>query len=186
MQQERYSSSDRPLDPGSLLECDAEGSAGRLGCAAVDFPVAVVLPAGGCGERMGLPTPKQFCTILNRPLISYTIQAFERWDWPCRVCEHMKLILLAYILDTEFVISRRKQHNNKSLCLSQLRPVSLTTELFSSQVHRQQSKDTYCMQILSRAAFSVLIKNICRCCKTWERLKALDIDLAYLINCTVK
>ncbi|XP_050984435.1 D-ribitol-5-phosphate cytidylyltransferase [Labeo rohita] len=81
MQQERYSSSDRPLDPGSLLECDAEGSAGRLGCAAVDFPVAVVLPAGGCGERMGLPTPKQFCTILNRPLISYTIQAFERLSW---------------------------------------------------------------------------------------------------------
>lgn len=78
MQQERCSSSDRPLDPGCLLERDAERSADRLGCAAVDFPVAVVLPAGGSGERMGLATPKQFCTILNRPLISYTIQAFER------------------------------------------------------------------------------------------------------------
>ncbi|XP_067221657.1 D-ribitol-5-phosphate cytidylyltransferase isoform X2 [Chanodichthys erythropterus] len=81
MQQERCSSSDRPLDPGGLLTHDAERSAARLGCAAVDFPVAVVLPAGGSGERMGLPTPKQFCTILNRPLISYTIQAFERLSW---------------------------------------------------------------------------------------------------------
>ncbi|XP_016363257.1 isoprenoid synthase domain-containing protein-like [Sinocyclocheilus anshuiensis] len=81
MQQERCSSSDRPLDPGCLLERDAERSADRLGCAAVDFPVAVVLPAGGSGERMGLATPKQFCTILNRPLISFTIQAFERLSW---------------------------------------------------------------------------------------------------------
>uniref|UniRef100_A0A672L8I8 D-ribitol-5-phosphate cytidylyltransferase n=1 Tax=Sinocyclocheilus grahami TaxID=75366 RepID=A0A672L8I8_SINGR len=81
MQQQRCSSSDRPLDPGCLLERDAERSADRLGCAAVDFPVAVVLPAGGSGERMGLATPKQFCTILNRPLISFTIQAFERLSW---------------------------------------------------------------------------------------------------------
>ncbi|XP_043114945.1 D-ribitol-5-phosphate cytidylyltransferase [Puntigrus tetrazona] len=81
MQQERCSSSDRPLSPGCLLECDAGRSAVRLGCAAVDFPVAVVLPAGGSGERMGLATPKQFCAILNRPLISYTIQAFERLSW---------------------------------------------------------------------------------------------------------
>uniref|UniRef100_A0A8C1VSX1 D-ribitol-5-phosphate cytidylyltransferase n=2 Tax=Cyprinus carpio TaxID=7962 RepID=A0A8C1VSX1_CYPCA len=81
MQQERCSSPDRPLDPGCLLECDAERSADRLGCGPVDFPVAVVLPAGGSGERMGLATPKQFCTILNRPLISFTIQAFERLSW---------------------------------------------------------------------------------------------------------
>ncbi|XP_016397311.1 isoprenoid synthase domain-containing protein-like isoform X1 [Sinocyclocheilus rhinocerous] len=81
MQQERCSSSDRPLDPGCVLACDAERSADQPGCAPVDFPVAVVLPAGGSGERMGLPAPKQFCTILNRPLISYTIQAFERLPW---------------------------------------------------------------------------------------------------------
>ncbi|XP_069471475.1 D-ribitol-5-phosphate cytidylyltransferase [Ambystoma mexicanum] len=43
--------------------------------------VAAVLPAGGCGERMGVSTPKQFCTILGRPLISYTLQAFERVSW---------------------------------------------------------------------------------------------------------
>lgn len=40
--------------------------------------VAAVLPAGGSGERMGVPTPKQFCPVLERPLISYTLQALER------------------------------------------------------------------------------------------------------------
>ncbi|XP_004582528.1 D-ribitol-5-phosphate cytidylyltransferase [Ochotona princeps] len=43
--------------------------------------VAAVLPAGGCGERMGVRTPKQFCPILERPLISYTLQALERARW---------------------------------------------------------------------------------------------------------
>ena len=45
----------------------------------MNFEVAVVLPAGGIGERMGMPTPKQYCKVLNRPLVSYTIEAFERW-----------------------------------------------------------------------------------------------------------
>ncbi|XP_044102072.1 D-ribitol-5-phosphate cytidylyltransferase isoform X2 [Neovison vison] len=30
---------------------------------------------------MGVPTPKQFCPILERPLISYTLQALERVCW---------------------------------------------------------------------------------------------------------
>nr|XP_020471239.1 isoprenoid synthase domain-containing protein isoform X2 [Monopterus albus] len=47
----------------------------------VNFPVSVVLPAAGTGERTGLQTPKQFCSFLGRPLISYTIQAFERVSW---------------------------------------------------------------------------------------------------------
>ena len=47
----------------------------------MDFKVAAVLPAGGVGERMGMSTPKQFCKLLNRPLISYTIEAFERYVW---------------------------------------------------------------------------------------------------------
>ncbi|XP_057206945.1 D-ribitol-5-phosphate cytidylyltransferase isoform X2 [Triplophysa rosa] len=81
MQEESASASARPLDPGSPLTRDTECSGDGRGRAAVDFPVAVVLPAGGSGERMGLPTPKQFCKILNRPLISYTIQAFERLSW---------------------------------------------------------------------------------------------------------
>ncbi|XP_035020511.2 D-ribitol-5-phosphate cytidylyltransferase isoform X2 [Hippoglossus stenolepis] len=47
----------------------------------VDFPVSVVLPAGGTGERTGLSTPKQFCSVLGRPLVSFTVQAFERVSW---------------------------------------------------------------------------------------------------------
>ncbi|TSN03419.1 D-ribitol-5-phosphate cytidylyltransferase [Bagarius yarrelli] len=52
---------------------------------AVDFPVSVVLPAAGSGERTGLSTPKQFCTFLNRPLISFTIETFERIPWIERI-----------------------------------------------------------------------------------------------------
>jgi len=37
-----------------------------------------VLPAGGSGIRMNLQRPKQFCQIMERPLISYTLEAFER------------------------------------------------------------------------------------------------------------
>uniref|UniRef100_A0A8C0H043 D-ribitol-5-phosphate cytidylyltransferase n=1 Tax=Chelonoidis abingdonii TaxID=106734 RepID=A0A8C0H043_CHEAB len=43
--------------------------------------VAAVLPAGGSGERLGSATPKQFCALLGRPLISYTVQALERINW---------------------------------------------------------------------------------------------------------
>uniref|UniRef100_A0A9L0SDJ4 D-ribitol-5-phosphate cytidylyltransferase n=1 Tax=Equus caballus TaxID=9796 RepID=A0A9L0SDJ4_HORSE len=54
----------------------SEASAGRRAPS-----VAAVLPAGGSGERMGVPTPKQFCPVLERPLISYTLQALERVCW---------------------------------------------------------------------------------------------------------
>ncbi|XP_050794649.1 D-ribitol-5-phosphate cytidylyltransferase isoform X2 [Gopherus flavomarginatus] len=43
--------------------------------------VAAVLPAGGSGERLGSATPKQFCALLGRPLISYTVRALERVNW---------------------------------------------------------------------------------------------------------
>ncbi|NXN13447.1 ISPD cytidylyltransferase, partial [Indicator maculatus] len=43
--------------------------------------VAVVLPAGGSGERLGGATPKQFCAVQGRPLISYTVRAMERISW---------------------------------------------------------------------------------------------------------
>jgi len=76
-----------PAEPGPRLRglrgADAAASASSLsrfgaeaGCRA--SAVAAVLPAGGSGERMGVPTPKQFCPILERPLISYTLQALER------------------------------------------------------------------------------------------------------------
>ncbi|XP_060681415.1 D-ribitol-5-phosphate cytidylyltransferase isoform X2 [Hemiscyllium ocellatum] len=47
----------------------------------LDFSVAAVLPAGGSGERMGTATPKQFCQVLQRPLISITLETFERVHW---------------------------------------------------------------------------------------------------------
>ncbi|XP_064023000.1 D-ribitol-5-phosphate cytidylyltransferase isoform X2 [Pogoniulus pusillus] len=43
--------------------------------------VAAVLPAGGSGERLGGATPKQFCAVQGRPLVSYTVRAMERISW---------------------------------------------------------------------------------------------------------
>ncbi|XP_061116367.1 D-ribitol-5-phosphate cytidylyltransferase isoform X1 [Conger conger] len=71
----------RPIDPANFLTEETGSEEKSPGCFSIDFTVAVVLPAGGSGERTGLSTPKQFCTFLNRPLISYTIQAFERIAW---------------------------------------------------------------------------------------------------------
>ncbi|XP_058382596.1 D-ribitol-5-phosphate cytidylyltransferase isoform X2 [Diceros bicornis minor] len=65
---------DRAASASSVSQAEAE--AGRRAPS-----VAAVLPAGGSGERMGVPTPKQFCPILERPLISYTLQALERVCW---------------------------------------------------------------------------------------------------------
>ncbi|XP_040208185.1 D-ribitol-5-phosphate cytidylyltransferase isoform X2 [Rana temporaria] len=43
--------------------------------------VSVVLPAGGTGERLGGETPKQYCPVLGRALISWTMEAMERVTW---------------------------------------------------------------------------------------------------------
>uniref|UniRef100_A0A3Q2QGH8 D-ribitol-5-phosphate cytidylyltransferase n=1 Tax=Fundulus heteroclitus TaxID=8078 RepID=A0A3Q2QGH8_FUNHE len=72
---------DRPAHPRAFLTGeDRKSDHLRVG-PYVDFPVSVVLPAGGSGERTGLQTPKQFCPFLGRPLISYTIESFERVSW---------------------------------------------------------------------------------------------------------
>ncbi|KAM9852041.1 D-ribitol-5-phosphate cytidylyltransferase [Aulostomus maculatus] len=71
----------RPTHPRAFLSCDAGNSEQESPGRSVDFTVSVVLPAAGTGERTGLQTPKQFCTFHGRPLISYTIQAFERVSW---------------------------------------------------------------------------------------------------------
>ncbi|XP_046895444.1 D-ribitol-5-phosphate cytidylyltransferase [Hypomesus transpacificus] len=71
----------KPLEPIFFSTCEAGLSKNNAGNSCVDFSVAVVLPAGGSGERTGLQTPKQFCKFLNRPLLSYTVQAFERVPW---------------------------------------------------------------------------------------------------------
>ncbi|XP_001105001.2 D-ribitol-5-phosphate cytidylyltransferase isoform X1 [Macaca mulatta] len=79
-----------PVEPGPCLSgqrgADHAASASLQSAAGTEpgrhsLAVAAVLPAGGCGERMGVPTPKQFCSILERPLISYTLQALERVCW---------------------------------------------------------------------------------------------------------
>uniref|UniRef100_A0A8C4SKF4 D-ribitol-5-phosphate cytidylyltransferase n=1 Tax=Erpetoichthys calabaricus TaxID=27687 RepID=A0A8C4SKF4_ERPCA len=71
----------RPLDPAACFNQHGDPSDDGVSARSFRGPVAVVLPAGGCGERMGLSTPKQFCKLLDRPLISYTIHAFERIKW---------------------------------------------------------------------------------------------------------
>ncbi|XP_065484614.1 D-ribitol-5-phosphate cytidylyltransferase isoform X2 [Caloenas nicobarica] len=58
-----------------------EPSSGTGGARPAVTPVAVVLPAGGSGERLGGATPKQFCAVQGRPLVSYTVQAMERISW---------------------------------------------------------------------------------------------------------
>ncbi|KAL4229441.1 hypothetical protein ACF0H5_012479 [Mactra antiquata] len=47
----------------------------------IDFKVSVILPAGGTGERFGCDQPKQYCKLLNKPLIHHTISAFYRLPW---------------------------------------------------------------------------------------------------------
>ncbi|XP_077993898.1 D-ribitol-5-phosphate cytidylyltransferase-like [Glandiceps talaboti] len=47
----------------------------------MEFTTYAVLPAAGTGERMGLQTPKQYCEVLGRPLITYTLQRFESIPW---------------------------------------------------------------------------------------------------------
>ncbi|XP_044285547.1 D-ribitol-5-phosphate cytidylyltransferase [Varanus komodoensis] len=59
---------------------EAAGTAGPQERAPL-VSVAAVLPAAGSGERMGGDTPKQFCALLGRPLVSYTVQAMERISW---------------------------------------------------------------------------------------------------------
>ncbi|KAJ4930892.1 hypothetical protein JOQ06_025195 [Pogonophryne albipinna] len=88
---------DRPTHPGTFPTCEAGKSDHQPAERSVDFPVSVVLPAGGTGERTGLQTPKQFCLFMGRPLISYTIQAFERVSWIQSIVvvvarEHMDLM----------------------------------------------------------------------------------------------
>ncbi|KAK2845062.1 hypothetical protein Q5P01_011721 [Channa striata] len=72
----------------------------------VDFPVCAVLPAGGTGERTGLRTPKQFCSVLGRPLISYTVQAFERVSW----IQSIAVVVAKENMDLMTDIIQRFQH----------------------------------------------------------------------------
>lgn len=46
--------------------------------AASPADVAVIIPAGGSGRRMGGSTPKQFLRVGGLPIIAITVRAFER------------------------------------------------------------------------------------------------------------
>nr|XP_023835577.1 D-ribitol-5-phosphate cytidylyltransferase-like isoform X2 [Salvelinus alpinus] len=98
----------RPVEPGHFSTCEARLDKHIAGLCSVDFPVAVVLPAGGSGERTGLLTPKQFCTFLNRPLISYTIQTFERVPWS----QSIVVVFAKESLDLMMDIIHRFHHRN--------------------------------------------------------------------------
>jgi len=39
--------------------------------------IAIIL-AGGSGQRMGQDIPKQFLNVENKPVIIYTLEAFQR------------------------------------------------------------------------------------------------------------
>ncbi|MCU0320430.1 MAG: 2-C-methyl-D-erythritol 4-phosphate cytidylyltransferase [Flavobacteriales bacterium] len=41
---------------------------------------STILVAGGSGKRLGGPVPKQFQTVKGRPLLMWTIEAFQRFD----------------------------------------------------------------------------------------------------------
>ncbi|KAJ7322371.1 hypothetical protein JRQ81_018658 [Phrynocephalus forsythii] len=69
------------LQTGSDAGDGAGEAAGLRRRRAPPVSVAAVLPAGGSGERMGGGTPKQFCALLGRPLVSYTVGAMERIAW---------------------------------------------------------------------------------------------------------
>ncbi|KAG7454821.1 D-ribitol-5-phosphate cytidylyltransferase [Solea senegalensis] len=97
---------DRPAHPGTFLAGEARQSDSQPGERRIDFPVSVVLPAGGTGERTGLKTPKQFCSFLGRPLISYTIQSFERVSW----IQSIVVVVAKENMDLMTDIMQRFQH----------------------------------------------------------------------------
>ena len=47
----------------------------------MNFTVAVVLPAAGCGARMDLGTPKQFAYLGNKPLLCHALDVFQKISW---------------------------------------------------------------------------------------------------------
>lgn len=51
----------------------------------MDCVVCAVLPAAGYGERLGGSKPKQYTTILGKPLIYYAMESFEKIAWISKV-----------------------------------------------------------------------------------------------------
>nr|XP_048271795.1 D-ribitol-5-phosphate cytidylyltransferase isoform X3 [Myodes glareolus] len=110
----------RPAEPGRCVS----GSPGAGSAFPASLPsgagaepgsrpgtVAAVLPAGGCGERMGVRTPKQFCRVLERPLISYTLQALERVCW----IKDIVVVVTAENMEAMRSVIQRYRHKRISL-----------------------------------------------------------------------
>ena len=43
-----------------------------------DLSVCVILPASGSGERFGTDPPKQYTSLLEKPLVFHTLSVFHR------------------------------------------------------------------------------------------------------------
>ncbi len=59
-----------------------------------DKPIAVVLPAGGSGLRMGGPVPKQFLQIGHKPLFEYSVN---------RLCTYPGIGFVVLVLPPNFL-----------------------------------------------------------------------------------
>lgn len=88
----------------------------------LNFTVAAVLPAGGTGQRMGLPIPKQFHKVCGRPLICYTLDAFENIPWIGKVAVPVANDWKPYLLDlikennyTKIILADGKSTRHRSI-----------------------------------------------------------------------
>ncbi|XP_060104575.1 D-ribitol-5-phosphate cytidylyltransferase isoform X2 [Heteronotia binoei] len=96
------------MEPETGLETfSGDRSSSKVAEERLPLFVSAVLPAGGTGERMGGGTPKQFCPILGRPLISYTVQAFERISWISHI------VVVVSVDNLEIMKSIIKQYGHK-------------------------------------------------------------------------
>ncbi|KAL9967254.1 hypothetical protein ACROYT_G025439 [Oculina patagonica] len=77
------------------------------------FDVVAVLPAGGSGVRMNIQLPKQFCQIMERPLISYTLEAFESVSW---IKEIVVPISKNYLEVAQQILSEFSHHKVRLVC----------------------------------------------------------------------
>ncbi|KAK1172929.1 D-ribitol-5-phosphate cytidylyltransferase [Acipenser oxyrinchus oxyrinchus] len=103
----------RAINPATRIRTDPALNCSCTGSRMVGFPVAVVLPAGGSGERMGLSTPKQFCDFLDRPLISFTIEAFERINW----IQNIVVVVAKECIDLMKTIIHKYSHKRITLVI---------------------------------------------------------------------
>lgn len=78
-----YPTSDTVIEPAALAAALRETSAARpvapqgRGCVGKKANVAAVIVAGGSGERFGRPGGKQLMPVFGKPLLAWSLQAFD-------------------------------------------------------------------------------------------------------------